>query len=127
MNPNDPKRSSDDPERATSEDIDRRADHSFTPPHGDPERAHLGSESGTQGERHTTGLLSELDGGGVRFEPKRPERGIDPRTNRPTAQERKDPPSPAEGETADEKAMDQADEAGSALLHHDKVLKEPKG
>lgn len=39
-----------------------------------------------------------------------------------------DPPARDAGtETLDERAMDQADDAGSALLHHDKVLRQDSG
>lgn len=42
-------------------------DESFTPPHGDPERVHLDVETAVRSEQHSIGILSELDGGGVRF------------------------------------------------------------
>jgi hypothetical protein len=128
---------------ATSGD---RSGSSFTPPHGDPERPHVGAEPESGAER-TAGIFSELDGGGVQFGPRRPkppsrdpgvrdleDRGIDPSKRSPTVDEPRDPgDKPVQDperkpidETLDEQAMDQADEAGSALLSHDKVLQRRK-
>lgn len=67
-------------------------------------------------ERHSIGILgAELDGGGLRFEPKKPEtptdhpeladepkRGIDPPTNPPKVDEPKNPASKPHGTTEDQ-------------------------
>lgn len=140
MSPDDPKRparvprsGSDRPQTSTSRPSDIADDRPARP----------------LPERHEVPVMPDIDGGRVQFdpaenrEPAMPRRGATPpgtlpinTDEHPTSdaigpqQHGLEPdettsPSP-ETETLDQQAMDQADEAGSALLDHDKVLKQPK-
>ena len=72
---------------------------SITPPHGDPQQVRVDVEAAVRAEQHSMGILGELDGGGVRFEPP----GAETETAEPAKPaEPVDPPPTANATTADQ-------------------------
>jgi len=77
-----------------------KTDESFTPPHGDPEKAHLANEPALRKERHSRGILGgELDEGGVQFEPESPHSKPHGTTEDQIKEMESEGPGPAEGRT----------------------------
>lgn len=113
MNPSDTKMSRGTPESGNARHPSGGTDDSLTAPQSDADRARAALQNALREERHSVGILGEIDGGAVQFEPDppkvptdhpelqdEPKRHLDPPTDPPEpSSSDSEGPGPAEGHT----------------------------